>query len=67
MQRRQKGPGTPATSDASVPDIVLLSDQVDGDQGAVIPSRDLLIDLQLPGEFPLSRDLLCLQLRILTS
>lgn len=41
---------TPDTSDASVSDIIFVFDQVDADQAAVIPSRELLIDLQLPAE-----------------
>jgi hypothetical protein len=58
--------GTPDTSDASVSDIIFVFDQVDGDQVAVIPSRELLIGLQLPGKFLLSRDSLHLQMRMLT-
>jgi hypothetical protein len=59
---------TPATSDASgEADIIFVLDQVYGEQVAAIPSRESsLIGLQLPGEFLLSRELLHLQMRILT-
>ena len=59
---------TPATSDTSgEADIIFVLDQVYGEQVAAIPSRESsLIGLQLPGEFLLSRELLHLQMRILT-
>lgn len=58
---------TPATSDtSSEADIIFVLDQVYGDQVAAIRSRESLIGLQLPGESLLSRELLHLQMRILT-
>jgi len=47
-------------------DDIIFVCSADEDQVAVIPSRELLFGLQLPGEFLLSRELLHLQMRMLT-